>query len=166
MGKHALLHQIKNLCSQPQLISQNKQCTFNAPEHMWKTKTPNAIKSWIQKHKPIMQMAVRAAKQRQKINTPDIRTHLSKIMKRRKPKPSILPKKSQPSSTKQSLRQSMLNNIPGFKIYKNHKTGASSMDNKTPNALPNPDMSPTAQESPDHTNHRKFNDPITLNHDL
>ena len=87
---------------------------FETPEHQWKTKTPNVIKSWIQKHKPLIQMAVSFAKRRQKINTPDIRTHLVKLMPSRKPKqhkPSTHPKKI-------TLLQSSAKHIPGFCILK------------------------------------------------
>ena len=107
-------------------------------------------------------MAACAAKQRQKINTPDIRTHLIKITPKRKFKQH----KSSTPPKKPTLSQSLLNHIPGFKIFKNHKTSTSSTDNKASDTLPNPDMPPTAQDSPDRANDRKFNDPITLNCDL
>ena len=101
--KHALLLQMKHLCSQSKLMSKNEQHTFNTPEPSWEMKTTNAIKSWIQKHKPLTQMAVRAAKQRQKINTPDIRTHSTKLLKRRKTKHETSPKQVK-SKTKKPIQ--------------------------------------------------------------
>ena len=121
-------------------------------------KTTNAIKSWIQKHKPLMQMAVRAAKKRQKLKTPDIRKHLTKIMKRRKIKHKTSPKPAKPKP-KKTLRQSILHKMPGFTAP--HKQTAPPKAHETSEPL-------SSQEflSPDRSDHRKTHDPTPINYDL
>ena len=154
--KQALLLQIKNLHSHGKILSDEEQCMFNVPESSWKTKTTKGIKSWIQKHKPLMQMAVRAAKKRQKLNTPDIRKHLIKIMKRRQIKNKTPTKSEKPKTTKK-MRQSALHKMPGFTTHKqtDHQTNT-----ETPWAH-------TSKEfSPDRTNHRKMHDHTSINFDL
>ena len=138
-------------------MSENEQHTFNTPELSWKMKTTNAIKSWIQKHKPLMQMAVRAAEKRQKLKTPDIRTHLTKIMKRRKTKCKTSSKHTKPK-TKKTLRQSMLHKMPGFTTSHNQTV--------PPKAHETSESLSSQEISPDRSNHRKMHDPMSINFDL